>query len=460
MKTADAPSLPHSIDAEQAVLGSLLLRQDSLPEVADWLSADDFYRADHRLIFEAITALAAKGQPFDWLTLGELFDANGTSERIGGSAYLIELASASAGSAMLIPHAEIVTEKARQRMLIEVGTKLANPERGQSAAEMAALAQEAITELAPARRTGLQHVKPLLLDWFRDLQSRWEAQRMPGLPWPWMELNTLTHGLQDGEVTVLAARPGTGKSALAFQASAFTALRGGQVAIFSLEMNTRQVMRRCVSGLGDIPHDWLIEPTDSGESDRYWSAINGAIRELCKAPLHVDDSPALSSHEIRARARRLHLQSPIRLLVVDHLHEMRVPGKQGETIERGQAARDIKALAKELGCPCLLLAQLNRGSEAENRRPTMRDLRAAGGIEEMADVVLFPWRDNDEDEFIEIVVGKGRDLKKGKPIFLRDRFDVMRAEDWDGPRPQRVVPIKAQRGFRSGVGRDRAAGEQ
>lgn len=443
MKTA-AP-LDHASASERYVLGAILLRPESLAQIDGWFSPDDLTTELHRAIYRTCQRL---GADTDVVTVGEAFPP-------ADAAYVIGLAQDAFSAASIVAHAEIVAEHARLRRLRTLGAKLAHATG--SSAEQAMLAQAELAAITPAKRTGLLAAKPLLRTWFDDLCSRYDADRMPGQPWPWRDLNSITHGLQDGEVTVIAARPGTGKSLLGFQAAAFTALRGNRVAVFSLEMTATQVMRRCVSALGSVPHEWLIEPS-YGAGD-HWAAVTHAVRDLSQAPLHVDDSPALTTADIAARARRLHLQAPIRLLLVDHLHEVRVAGKQGEVIERGQAAKDIKALAKELGCPAILLAQLNRGSESESRRPTMRDLRAAGGIEEAADVILFPYRAKEDDEHIELLVGKGRDIKRGKPVLLRDRYDVMRADDWDGPAPvcDAPVPIRS-RGFGAGFGRDRAAG--
>lgn len=445
-------TLPQSIEAEQSVLGSVMRDPASLPLVSDWLAETDFLRAGHRTVYRTLLAMAEAGKPLDVVTVGEALDAIGERELSGE---VIGLAMTQGSAANIVAHAEIVVEKSRLRSLIGLGAKLQNAEG--ASGEIAMRAQTALARMAPTRRTGLLPTKPLLRNWFADLQRRYEDKHLPGLPYPWHALNKLTHGMQDGEVTVLAARPGTGKSALAFQIAAFTAMRNDRTALFALEMTTDQVMRRCVSCLGDVPHDWLLEPRD--EDGDHWPNVTNAVRDLSRAALHVDDSPQLSSIEISARAQRMHLQAPIRLIVVDHLHEMKLAGKSGEVTERGDALRDLKGLAKRLNCPALVLAQLNRGSETDNRRPTMRDLRASGGIEEVADVVLFPYRDPANTDAIEIIVGKGRDLKKGAPIFLKDRFDCMRAEDWDGPLPQReVTPIRRYRGF-AGPGRDRASGE-
>lgn len=450
---------PQSVEAEQAVLGGLLLPNAggaAWLQVSDWLTADHFYRHDHQLIFQAISELAAKEQPFDAVTVAEWFDSMGQAELVAGGGYLVELASTTPSAANIVAYAEIVRDKAVLRQIIEVGTDLVSsgfqPD-GRDVPELLQGAQHRLTSLAPTPRTGPISAKVGLRALFDDLQHRYEAKMLPGLPTPWRDINDLTHGLQDGEVVVIAARSNMGKSVIGFQLSAFNALRGNRTVRFSLEMTADQALRRDVAALGEIPHSWLLEP--QGEDER-WSRVTEAIRELRDAPLLIDESPRLTAPQIAARALREHLRAPVRMVLVDHLHEVKVPGKQGEVIERADALRDLKALAKNLGCPVVVLAQLNRGSagndRAESRRPRLTDLRGSGGIEEVADVVLFLHRPdyynpNDMSGVIEVTVGKGRDIPTGRTIYLRNRFDVMRADDWEGSLP---VAAKAHSPSRGG----------
>lgn len=259
---------------------------------------------------------------------------------------------------------------------------------------------------------------------------------MIGLPTPWGGLNAALHGLRNGQVYVLAARSNMGKSVGGFQLARFNARRGGRTALFSMEMTLEEVAGRDISATGDVPHDWLMEPS---EDDGFNIAqVHGAIRELRDIPLYVDDSPQLNSRQIAARARRLHMQGALSLIVVDHLHEMALPNKQGEAIERGQALKDLKALGKELDCPVVVLAQLNRAAAKAGgevaRRPVMTDLRASGGIEEAADVIVFIHRPDyynpaDRAGLVEFIVGKGRNVRTGTIIQQRNRFDMMRIDD-------------------------------
>lgn len=451
---------PHSVSAEQAVLGGLLLPyagRSAWLEVCDWLTADHFYRRDHQLVLRAIAELAAKEQPHDAVTVGEWFESQGLAEQVAGGAYLVELASTTPSAANIVAYAEIVVGNAHLRQLIEVGTDLVNagfqPE-GREVPQVVQEVQHRLAQLLPTRRTGPIPIRAALQSLFDDLQRRYEAHALPGLPTPWCGLNDITHGLQDGEVVLIAARSNMGKSVLGFQLSAFNALRGNRTLRFSLEMTAQQAARRDVAALGDIPHTWLLDPADANGD--HWERLTATYRQLHEAPLAMDDTPRLSAPQIVARAQREHMRAPVRMVLVDHLHEMKLPGRQGEVIERADALRDLKALAKHLACPVVVLAQLNRGAagndRAEARRPRLTDLRGSGGIEEVADVVLFLHRPDyynpgDMPGVIEVTIGKGRDIPTGKTIYLRNRFDVMRADDWTGPLP---VPAAKREAFRGG----------
>lgn len=450
---------PQSAEAEQAVLGGLMLAPDRLSDLADWLKEDDFYRRDHRLIYRAVLELAAKSKPLDVVTLGEWFEANALAEQVGGLSYLIELASNTPSAANIVAYAEIVVEKSRLRQLIEAGTEVVNaafkPD-GKTAGDVSAMAQMRLMNLAPAKKSaGPVCIKEALKIWHAELDRRFSEKVTPGLPTPWKDLNRVTQGLPDGEVTVLAGRSNMGKSVLGFQLAAFTALRKNRVLLFSMEQTLTAVLNRCVSALGEVPYQWLRDPNSDGD---HWGKVTASYAQLHAAPLRIDESPRLSAMQIRARATREHLRQPVRMVVIDHLHEMALPGKQGEVIERADALRDLKAMAKELSCPVVVLAQLNR-SATETDRPQLKHLRGSGGIEEVADLVLFAHRPDyydpsDRPGLLELIIGKGRDVPTGETINLQNRFDIMRADDWQGDKPERK-----QAAPKTGWGRDRAAGK-
>lgn len=456
---------PQAVEAEQAVLGALMLANDALPKVADWLTPEDFYRRDHGLIYRAICEQAEARKPFDAVTLGDWFEAQGLSDQVAGGGYLIELASAAFSAANLVAYAEIVREKAVLRKLIEIGTEIVNDgfqPNGKGTDEIVADASRALVELkGNPRAGGLLPASAGLNDWFEDLQRRYEGGgAMTGLPYPWAEVNRVTHGLQDGELTIIAGRPSMGKSIAGLNLALMNALRGVNVAYVSLEMTTRQVNRRCISSLASVPHDWLLAPDREQES--YWPLVSDAVRQMKAASLLVDDSSGLTAVQIAARLRRAHMRKPLQLIVLDHMHDVRLPGKRDARFEVGDIAGMGKDLAKEFGCPAVWLAQLNRGLENRaDKRPTMADLRESGEIEQKADVIWFLYREDyyqrntpgwQRQNAVELILGKGRDLNvEDANVTLRAEFDCMRMSDWDvarhGPIPDRVKPKAASVGF-------------
>ncbi|MGH8076604.1 MAG: replicative DNA helicase, partial [Lysobacter sp.] len=386
---------PQSVDAEQAVLGGLMLAPNALWKVLDLLTSADFYRRDHQLIFQAIRELAEKNKPFDAVTLGEWFESMGLAEQVAGGAYLIELASTTPSAANIVAYAEIVAAKALQRRLIDAGTQIVaagfDPQ-GQDVAELLADAQSRIVELQPKQRGGLQNLADSLGDWYEDLQRRYAAgSRMTGLETPWCELNMATHGLQSGELTLIAARPSMGKSVMGLNLASFSALRGKRVAFFSLEMTKQQCHRRNIAALGNIPHDWLLAPHD-GED--HWGGMASAIRQLKGTKLFVDDTSDLTIAQVMARARMLHLQAPLDLIVVDHVHDFKINAKEAR-FEYGKIAQGLKTLAKEFNCPAVALAQLNRNVTGRvDKTPNLADLRESGELEQKGDLILFLHRDD------------------------------------------------------------------
>jgi len=456
---------PQAVEAEKSVLGALMLANDTLPKVADWLTPEDFYRKDHALIYRAICEQAEARKPFDAVTLGDWFEAQGLADQVDGGSYLIELASAAFSAANLVAYAEIVREKAVLRRLIDIGTEIVNDgfqPNGKGTDEIVADASRALVELkGNPRAGGLMPASAGLNDWFEDLQRRYEGgSAMTGLPYPWAEVNRVTHGLQDGELTVIAGRPSMGKSIAGLNLALMNALRGVNVAYVSLEMTTRQINRRCISSLASVPHDWLLAPDREQES--YWPLVSDAVRQMKAASLLVDDSSGLTAVQIAARLRRAHMRKPLQLIVLDHMHDVRLPGKRDARFEVGDIAAMGKDLAKEFGCPAVWLAQLNRGLENRaDKRPTMADLRESGEIEQKADVIWFLYREDyyqrntpgwQRQHAVELILGKGRDLNvEDANVTLRAEFDCMRMSDWDwarhGPIPDRVKPKAASVGF-------------
>jgi len=453
---------PQSAEAEQAVLGCLMLAPESWAKIGDWLTEEDFYRRDHKLIFRAIREHITTGKPVDTVTLAEWFEASALAESIGGTGYLVDLASTTPSAANITAWAEIVLEKSRLRQLIDIGTEAVNagfnPDRRESQLLASEIQRQLSRLIGASQHTGPRAPREPLRAWHDALIARWEAdERMTGLVSPWHDINELTFGWQPGELIVIAARPNVGKSVVGFQQLMFSGLRKTRVLGFSLEMGYDQVLQRMVSALGEIPHDWLRSPASDRNAD-HWGALTNAMRDLLGATFLIDDQPRLTAEQICARAKREHLRAPLSLVLVDHLHDMRRPGKDLVN-EIADDCRVLKALAKDLKVPVIVLAQLNRqGTD----RPVLKDLRASGGIEEVADLVLLMHRedyqkfDGREAAPVEIIFAKGRNLPTGRTVYLKNRYDIQRLDDLTGYVPP--APSSAQPQRRRGFDAKRAAG--
>jgi len=452
---------PQSVEAEQSVLGGVMLVPDALALVADLLVEDDFYRRDHRLIWRAISELDEKGKPFDAVTLGEWFETNNLAEQIGGTGYLIELASTTPSAANVRAYAQIVADKATLRALIDAGTEMVNDgflPGGRDVQEIVSTAHLKLAGLTTDRGAGgLEAPKKHLREMWHDLVALVDSgEELTGLSSPWSEWDDLTLGLQDGDLYVIGARPNMGKSILAGDLAEHIANKHGPVAVFSLEMVRKQWLRRTAASIGKIPHDWLRSPkayarrhsddVDFG-SDELWGRLNAAMRHLASLPLLIDDTPALTGEQVVARARRAKRQHGLKAVVIDHLHIMGLPGHQNQSIEIGGLTRRLKALAKELKVPVIILAQLNRAlKDRTDKRPTMTDLRASGDIEQDADDIWFLHRPDYYDKkthlrrVVELINAKSRNAPAGETVYLKNRFDEMRMEPWVGPLPQPIQP--------------------
>lgn len=450
---------PHDIAAEQAVLGALMLAPESLAKISDWLTEQDFYRADHRLIYRAVTALIGRGSPVDTVTLMDWFDANGLSELIGGAGYLIDLNNATASAARIVAYAEIVSEKSRLRAAIAAGTSLTEAawKRGADPEQVIGNATHELAQMHASKlRGGLEPAKVGMKRMQAELMERYKrGPALLGQPWPWQELNHCTKGLRDGVLYIVGARPSMGKSIFGLQVALNNAMNGNNTAFFSVEMGADECMARAVACIGEIPHEWVESPNDKDmDADFYWSRLTTATQRIIEAPLLIDETPAITRVQLMARARRAHMQKPLRLIVVDHMHDMAIDPKQAR-FEYGQIAQDGKTLAKEFKCPVILLAQLNRQSaNRTDRHPTMTDLRESGEIEQKGDVILFLHREDYYDKnthmkgIVEVIPAKGRNIKTGETILLRNVFSEMRMEDWMDAWPEAPRPEVKQKGMR------------
>lgn len=418
---------PQAIEAEQAVLGGLMLSPESINHLGDLLIDADFYLQAHRVIYKAIIELAGKQQPYDAITIGEWLQANNLANQVGGTEYLVDLVSQTPSAANIKAWAEIVREKSILRQLIEAGTDIVNngfvPD-GREIKQLLAEAEQSVFKIAEqgARaKKSFVAMKDAAKDAYEQIIKRFDNQgSLSGLPSGFSELDKMTSGLQNQDLIILAARPAMGKTTLALNIAEYAAMKTKKaVAVYSMEMSSAQLAQRLLSSIGRINANNLR----SGElADEDWSRLTSAIKMLTDTKIFIDDTPALSPHELAFRARRLKREHDLGLIVVDYLQLMQVPGnKENRATEISEISRSLKALAKELDIPIIALSQLNRGLESRtDKRPIMSDLRESGGIEQDADIILFIYRDeyynkeNSPDKGLaEIIVSKHRNGETG-----------------------------------------------
>jgi len=415
---------PHSIEAEQSVLGGLLLDNTAFDRVIDLVSAEDFYRFDHRLIFQQIAKLVAATKPADVITVFESLSLLGKAEEVGGLAYLNALAQNTPSAANIRRYAEIVRDRGILRKLISVSDEIAgdafNPQ-GKEVRQMLDVAESKIFSIAEEGNrgaAGFVEIKPLLAHVVKridELFARDSTNDVTGVPTGMLDLDRMTSGLQEGDLIIVAGRPSMGKTAFSVNIGENVAIESGlPVAIFSMEMGGTQLAMRMLGSVGRIDQQRL----KTGRlKDEDWPKLTSAIQKMNDAPIFIDETPALSSVELRSRARRLARKcGKLGLIIVDYLQLMsaNAPGENRAT-EISEISRNLKSLAKELNCPVIALSQLNRSLEQRpNRRPVMSDLRESGAIEQDADLILFIYRDevynpdSPDKGTAEIIIGKQR----------------------------------------------------
>lgn len=417
---------PHSIDAEQAVLGGLMIDPQALEKVLGLLVHTDFYRRDHQLIFKAISELAEKNRPYDAVTLGDWFEAHALGDQVGGTAYLVQLVQSTPSAANIRAYAEIVRDKSVLRSLIDVGTRIAEDgfaPGSRETTELLAEAEQRVFRIAEQNLSGRRDVVSLK-DAMRDaldlLQQRFESQgTVTGLPTGFHDFDELTAGLQPSDLIVLAARPAMGKTTLALNIAEYAAVKSKKaVAVFSMEMSSSQLAFRLISSIGRINASRL----KTGQlEDEDWSRVTMAMKMLSETRIFIDDEPSLSPAKLLSKARRLKREHDLGLIVVDYLQLMQVPGSsENRATEISEISRSLKAMAKELNIPVIALSQLNRGLESRNdKRPVMSDLRESGAIEQDADIILFIYRDeyyhkdSADKGLAEIIISKHRNGATG-----------------------------------------------
>jgi len=413
---------PNSIQAEQSVLGALMLDNQTWDSIADKVGESDFYRKDHRLIFSTIEKLAEKQIPFDVITISETLESIGELENAGGLSYLGLLAKDTPSAANIVTYANIVRDRSVLRQLIHVGTEISDSAfntEGRETADLLENAEREVFKIAEQRQRGqggFMPIRSLLAKAVDRIEIMFGQEgSITGASTGFTELDRLTSGLQPADLIIVAGRPSMGKTTIAMNMAENVAIKSGQpVAVFSMEMPGDSLAMRMMSSLGRI--DQHKVRTGKLEDDD-WPRLTSAMSLLAETKLFIDDTPALSPTEVRSRARRLTREhGQLGLIVLDYLQLMQSPSSGDNRVQQiSDISRSLKALAKELNVPVVALSQLNRNLEQRpNKRPVMSDLRESGAIEQDADLIIFVYRDEvyNEDSpdkgIAEIIIGKQR----------------------------------------------------
>ncbi len=426
---------PQNLEAEQAVLGGVFLSNEVLHTLIDTLSEEDFYSPAHRIIFRNFLELYRRNIPVDLVTVHEELDKNSLLESIGGAVYLASLTEAVAASANVLYYAQIVKEKSVRRHLIQAATSIIarSFEPGCEMSELLDSSEQSIFAISESKtKPVFRSTRELVDDVFELLEKRVERKELvTGVATGYHKLDELTAGFQPTDLIICAGRPSMGKTAFALNVAMRSAVSNGiKTAVFSLEMSMEQLMMRMLCAWGKVN---LKNLRTGFLSDEDWARLYQSADALSRAPIYIDDTPSLSSMEMRARSRRLKSEKGLDLVVVDYLQLMRA-GRFIDSREQeiSEISRSLKALAKELSVPVLALSQLNRKvEERTNKRPVLSDLRESGAIEQDADVILFLYRDgvynpredNPRRDIAEVIVGKQRNGPVGAvELSYLDRF--------------------------------------
>jgi replicative DNA helicase len=421
---------PHSIEAEQSILGGLMLDDSKWDVVGDMVVEDDFYRQDHRLIFRALSRLANNGTPLDVITVAEELERTNELETAGGMAYLGELVDKTPSATNVRAYAGIVHERAVLRRLIRVSGEISdsafNP-AGRTSGELLDEAERKVFQIAEAKGSGSEAgpipVNPVLAKTLERIDLLFNStDAITGVTTGFKDLDEMTSGLQPSDLVIVAARPSMGKTAFAMNLVESVLIKAERpVLVFSMEMPADSILMRMLSSLGQI-NQTRVRTGKLEEDD--WPRLTTAVSMLKDRPLYIDDSPGLSPSDVRSRSRRVarEIKQDFGMIMVDYLQLMRVPGmNEGRTAEISEISRSLKALAKEMKCPVVALSQLNRSLEQRtDKRPMNSDLRESGAIEQDADVIMFIYRDeyyheDSQDKGIaEIIIGKQRNGPIGR----------------------------------------------
>jgi replicative DNA helicase len=412
---------PHSIEAEQSVLGGLLLSADSWDAVAEAVVDSDFYRPDHRLIFRQIATLAEAAEPVDVITVADKLEARGELAGAGGLPYLAELAQNTPSASNIRAYAQVVSERASLRKLIEAAQEIAesgfSPE-GRTSDELIDEAERRIMQVSEQgpKSGGPQDVNPLLQSALGRIEELFNSGgEITGLSTGFTDLDGMTSGLQPSDLVIVAGRPSMGKTSFAMNLVENAVIAQEKpILVFSMEMPADSLIIRMLSSIGRIDQTRIRNGKLEQED---WPKLSTAVNKLKDVPLFIDDTAALTPTEVRSRVRRINREhGELGMVMVDYLQLMQIAGSsEGRTAEISEISRSLKAIAKEFKCPVVALSQLNRSLEQRpNKRPVNSDLRESGAIEQDADVIMFIYRDevyNEESPdkgVAEIIIGKQR----------------------------------------------------
>ncbi|MGA7814174.1 replicative DNA helicase [Caballeronia sp.] len=439
---------PHSIEAEQSVIGGLLLDNAAWDRIADVMSHGDFYRYDHRIIYEAIGKLIATTRPADVITVYESLTNSGKAEEVGGLAYLNALAQNTPSAANIRRYAEIVRDRAVLRRLVSVADEISadafNPQ-GKEVRQLLDEAEAKVFSIAESGARGTQgflEIGPLLTQVVERIDTLYHTANpsdVTGTPTGFVDLDKMTSGMHGGELIIVAGRPSMGKTAFSMNIGEYVAVEYGlPVAVFSMEMPGTQLTMRMLGSVGRLDQHRM---RTGRLTDEDWPKLTHAVQKMSEAQIFIDETGALNPMELRSRSRRLARQcGKLGLIIVDYLQLMSGSGSGGENraTEISEISRSLKSLAKELDCPVIALSQLNRGLEQRpNKRPIMSDLRESGAIEQDADVILFIYRDevynpdSPDKGTAEIIIGKQRNGPIG-PIRLTFQGQYTKFENFAG----------------------------
>jgi replicative DNA helicase len=419
---------PHSVEAEESVLGALLLDKDAVIAVAEFLSPEDFYDERHKDIYEAILSLYEERTPVDVLTVATRLKKTKELKRVGGASYLTDIANKVPTAAHVEHYGKIVKDQSVKRSLMKAATRLVefSLDEGMSSADLLDKAESEVFSLSQKNvKKEFTSVRDTLAESFDRLDElHKQGEGLRGIATGFIDLDSATAGLQKSNLIILAGRPGTGKSALAMNIAQYASVKNKKnVGYFSLEMSKEELVDRLLVDVADIDA-WRLKTGKLDEND--FTKLSKAMGILAEASLYIDDTPALSILEMRTKARRLQIEHGLDLLVVDYLQLARSRNLENRVQEVGEISQGLKNLARELKVPVLALSQLSRGVESRTiKRPQLSDLRESGSIEQDSDVVMFIWReedDNVENVMLDIAKHRNGPLASVPLFFKGDRI--------------------------------------